>query len=219
MKLLIVLTLIFLESCVAMPKKNIKHDIKQDENFQTCEIIKIINECHILIRVGEKMFVSKLAGLSFETSTCQKSWTKKKIRELKICILDDLLKWRSDNYHLYFLDVSRKKDFTEVILVCKNLNGYYNFNRLLLTRGGAVFETSYKGPYSTSLSKSFQKTKDSNFGLFGEFDREWYERVTPKGFNLDDFFEGPPAFLGEWTPTPQQIKEMKDKKIDINLKK
>ena len=151
------------------------------------------------------MYVSKLAGLSFDIKGCHKSWSKEKVRCLKISFMDDMLRWRTDDYSMFLLDVSSEKDYKKIILIGKNLNGYYNINRLFLN-GGARFDATYNGPYFKSMKDREEEAKESKQGLFDQYDEKWLNRITPKGFNLEEFIEGPPAFLGEWKPTPKEVR-------------
>ena len=181
--------------------------ISQDENYQKCRLLKIINECYILIQIGNKKYVSKLTGFSFDTMPCHKSWRKTEIRRFKICSINRWVRWRGDNYQFYLLDVSLEKNFSEILMAYKDLNGYGSITHQMLRNGEAILDKNYMGTYSVNLQKVVAKAKLNKNGLLKELKKDWLERITTKGFNLKDFPEAPPTVIGEWKPSKEQQQE------------
>ena len=179
-----------ISSCIYTEIKQVysgKDDSYLKDNKQECNSLKILNECFVQIEIGNHMYISKLAGLSFDTKPCNSSWTKDQLRSLKICLLDYLIKWRTGINKLYIVDVSDKNDYSSILLVARNYNGHYQLNSLLLTRRSAVYDQDYRGPYSEDMNTRYKESLKSDTGLYGDFDSDLLDRFIPKKFNIKDF--------------------------------
>ena len=197
--------------CLTMPTKKMNFNISQDENFQECRLMKIINECYILIQIKDKYYVSKLAGFSFDTKRCDSSWTYEQIRSMKISLLYDMIRWRSDNLNFYCLDVSEKNNNSEILMVDYGLSGYVELNQVTLGKSSAVYDVNYKGPYTEKLRQRSEDCKKYQHGFFGPFNEELYDRIVQDKFNLKNYPMEKPPVVGEWIPNEEQEKLLKEK--------
>ena len=218
-----ILTLILsslLFSCLNLPRKKLPFDLNQNELFQECRLMKVINECYILIKVKEDFYVSKVAGFSFDTQKCHPSWTPEQVRTLKINWLYDMINRRSRNLTFYCLDVSKSKDYSEILMVQFDLCGYGNLNKIILDRGSATFEETYIGPYHNILKDISKQASieiqgpygpEGPYGLFNAFDLERYNRDVSIKFNLTNYPMIIPPVVGKWIPNKEQKELLHDK--------